>query len=113
MLIRGGENIYCGEVESVLYEHPAVAIAALVGIPHPTLGEEPGAVVAIARGAEASEEELRAFVAARLASFKVPVRVPAPRRDPAAQSERQDLERGAEEAVLDFFRNSGVRIVII
>ncbi|BCM86337.1 class I adenylate-forming enzyme family protein [Methylobacterium indicum] len=75
MLIRGGENIYCGEVESVLYEHPAVVDAALVGIPHPTLGEEPGAVVAIARGAEASEEELRAFVAARLASFKVPVRV--------------------------------------
>ena len=75
MLIRGGENIYCGEVESVLYEHPAVVDAALVGIPHPTLGEEPGAVVAIARGAQTSEEELRAFVAARLASFKVPVRV--------------------------------------
>ncbi|MBK3397365.1 MULTISPECIES: class I adenylate-forming enzyme family protein [Methylobacterium] len=75
MLIRGGENIYCGEVESVLYEHPAVVDAALVGIPHPTLGEEPGAVVAIARGAQTSEEELRAFVAARLALFKVPVRV--------------------------------------
>ncbi|SFV13127.1 Acyl-CoA synthetase (AMP-forming)/AMP-acid ligase II [Methylobacterium sp. 174MFSha1.1] len=75
MLIRGGENIYCGEVESVLYEHPAVVDAALVGIPHPTLGEEPGAVVAIARGADADEESLRAFVAARLAAFKVPVRI--------------------------------------
>ncbi|KMO18571.1 class I adenylate-forming enzyme family protein [Methylobacterium platani] len=75
MLIRGGENIYCGEVESVLYEHPAVVDAAVVGLPHPTLGEEPGAVVAIAQGAEASEEELRAFVAARLAAFKVPVRI--------------------------------------
>ncbi|KMO27344.1 class I adenylate-forming enzyme family protein [Methylobacterium aquaticum] len=75
MLIRGGENIYCGEVESVLYEHPAVVDAAVVGIPHPTLGEEPGAVVAIARGADATEAELRAFVAARLAAFKVPVRV--------------------------------------
>ncbi|WP_164712335.1 class I adenylate-forming enzyme family protein [Methylobacterium currus] len=75
MLIRGGENIYCGEVESVLYEHPAVVDAAVVGIPHPTLGEEPGAVVAIARGAEADEEGLRAFVAARLAAFKVPVRI--------------------------------------
>jgi acyl-CoA synthetase (AMP-forming)/AMP-acid ligase II len=75
MLIRGGENIYCGEVESVLYEHPAVVDAAVVGIPHPTLGEEPGAVVAIARGQEATEEGLRAFVAERLAAFKVPVRI--------------------------------------
>ncbi len=45
MLIRGGENIYCIEVENVLYDHPAVMDAALVGIPHKTLGEEPGAVV--------------------------------------------------------------------
>jgi acyl-CoA synthetase (AMP-forming)/AMP-acid ligase II len=52
-----------------------VVDAAVVGLPHPTLGEEPGAVVAIARGAEASEEELRAFVAGRLAAFKVPVRI--------------------------------------
>jgi long-chain acyl-CoA synthetase len=41
MLIRGGENIYCIEVENVLYDHPAVMDAALVGIPHKTLGEEP------------------------------------------------------------------------
>ncbi|TNC08616.1 acyl--CoA ligase [Methylobacterium terricola] len=75
MLIRGGENIYCAEVESVLHEHPAVVDAAVVGLPHPTLGEEPGAVVAIARGAETSEEALRAFVADRLAAFKVPVRI--------------------------------------
>jgi long-chain acyl-CoA synthetase len=45
MLIRGGENIYCIEVENVLFEHPAVMDAALVGIPHSVLGEEPGAVV--------------------------------------------------------------------
>jgi len=75
MLIRGGENIYCIEVENVLYDHPAVMDAALVGIPHKTLGEEPGAVVTLKPGAEASEQELRAFVAERLAAFKVPVRV--------------------------------------
>ncbi len=75
MLIRGGENIYCIEVENVLYDHPAVMDAALVGIPHKTLGEEPGAVVTLKPGAEASEEDLRAFVAERLAAFKVPVRV--------------------------------------
>ena len=75
MLIRGGENIYCIEVENVLYDHPAVMDAALVGIPHRTLGEEPGAVVTLKPGAEATERELRAFVADRLAAFKVPVRV--------------------------------------
>jgi long-chain acyl-CoA synthetase len=75
MLIRGGENIYCIEVENVLYDHPAVMDAAVVGIPHRTLGEEPGAVVTLKPGAEATEQELRAFVAERLASFKVPVKV--------------------------------------
>jgi long-chain acyl-CoA synthetase len=75
MLIRGGENIYCIEVEDALYEHPAVMDAALVAIPHRTLGEEPGAVVCLCPGASATEEELRAHVAERLAAFKVPVRV--------------------------------------
>jgi long-chain acyl-CoA synthetase len=75
MLIRGGENIYCIEVENVLFDHPAVMDAALVGIPHKTLGEEPGAVVTLKPGASATESELRAFVAERLAAFKVPVRV--------------------------------------
>jgi long-chain acyl-CoA synthetase len=75
MLIRGGENIYCVEVESVLYEHPAVMDAALVGIDHKQLGEEPAAVVTLKAGAHATEQELRAFVAERLAAFKVPVKV--------------------------------------
>jgi long-chain acyl-CoA synthetase len=75
MLIRGGENIYCIEVENALYDHPAVMDAALVGIPHRTLGEEPGAVVTLKPGARATEDELRAHVAERLAAFKVPVRV--------------------------------------
>ena len=55
--------------------HAAVMDAALVGIPHKTLGEEPGAVVTLKPGAEASEAELRGFVADRLAAFKVPVRI--------------------------------------
>jgi long-chain acyl-CoA synthetase len=75
MLIRGGENIYCVEVENVLFEHPAVVDAALVGIPHHTLGEEPAAIVHLKAGLQATEEELRGFVAARLAAFKVPVKV--------------------------------------
>ena len=75
MLIRGGENIYCIEVENILYDHPAIMDAAIVGIPHRTLGEEPGAVVTLKPGAEATEAELRAHVAQHLAAFKVPVQV--------------------------------------
>jgi long-chain acyl-CoA synthetase len=75
MLIRGGENIYCIEVENCLYDHPAIMDAALVGIPHKTLGEEPGAVVTLKPGMTATENDLRAHVAKHLASFKVPVRV--------------------------------------
>ena len=75
MVIRGGENIYCVEVETMFDEHPAVAEAAVIGIPHEVLGEEVGAVVYLEPGETATEEELRAFVAEQLASFKVPARV--------------------------------------
>ncbi|MDB5445292.1 MAG: fadD, partial [Phenylobacterium sp.] len=75
MLIRGGENIYCVEVENALYDHPAVMDAAVVGVPHRTLGEEPAAVVTLKPGTQATEDELRAHVAERLAAFKVPVRI--------------------------------------
>ena len=75
MLIRGGENIYCVEVENALYEHPAVMDAALVGRPHKSLGEEPFAFVTLKSGMSATEDEMRSFVAARLAAFKVPVAV--------------------------------------
>jgi long-chain acyl-CoA synthetase len=62
-------------VENALFEHPAVIDAAVVGIPHRTLGEEPGAVVVLKPGRAASETELRAFLAERLAAFKVPVKI--------------------------------------
>jgi long-chain acyl-CoA synthetase len=75
MLIRGGENIYCVEVENVLYDHPDVMDAALVGVPHKTLGEEPAAVVHLKPGGTATEAELRDWVRSRLAGFKVPVKV--------------------------------------
>lgn len=75
MIIRGGENIYSSEVENVLYEHPAVTDAAVIGIPHRILGEEPAAVVHLAPGAVATEGELQAWVKERLAIFKTPVRI--------------------------------------
>jgi acyl-CoA synthetase (AMP-forming)/AMP-acid ligase II len=75
MVISGGENIYCAEVEQVLAQHPCVADAALVGLPHPVLGEVPAAMVQLRPGAGVSAEALRAFAADRLAAFKVPERI--------------------------------------
>lgn len=73
MVIRGGSNIACSEVENVLIRHPAVAEAALVGLPDAVLGEVPAALVS-ARWA-VSEAALRAFAAEHLAAYKVPVRI--------------------------------------
>jgi acyl-CoA synthetase (AMP-forming)/AMP-acid ligase II len=75
MIIRGGENVYCSEVEAALFEHPAVLDAAVIGIPDLVLGEEVGAVVQPKPGATVTAEELQAHVRERLAAFKVPVRV--------------------------------------
>ena len=75
MIIRGGYNVYPREIEEVLYEHPAVAEAAVIGITHDSLGEEVGAAVALKAGAQASPDELRDFVKARVAAYKYPRRV--------------------------------------
>ncbi|MEY4965934.1 MAG: hypothetical protein RL274_1517 [Pseudomonadota bacterium] len=75
MVIRGGENIYCIEVENILCEHPAVADVALVGLPHPLLGEVPAALVQARPGAQVNAAMLQDFVRAHLAEFKVPVAV--------------------------------------
>jgi len=72
MIIRGGYNVYPREIEEVLYEHPAVAEAAVVGMPHDSLGEEVGAAVALKAGATATPEELRDYVKARVAAYKYP-----------------------------------------
>ena len=72
LIIRGGLNVYPREVEEVLYEHPAVAEAAVVGIPHDDLGEEIGAAVALKPGMTVTVDELRAFVKERVAPYKYP-----------------------------------------
>lgn len=72
MIIRGGYNVYPREVEEVLYEHPAVATVAVVGVPHPALGEEVAAAVTLKPGASATPDELRDFVKDRLAAYKYP-----------------------------------------
>jgi long-chain acyl-CoA synthetase len=72
LIIRGGFNVYPREVEEVLYEHPAVAEAAVVGIPEPDLGEEIGAAVTLKPAASATPAELSAFVKERIAPYKYP-----------------------------------------
>jgi long-chain acyl-CoA synthetase len=72
MIIRGGYNVYPREIEEALYEHPAVAEAAVIGIAHPDLGEEVAAAVALKPGASAEPAELQAFVKERVAAYKYP-----------------------------------------
>jgi long-chain acyl-CoA synthetase len=72
MVIRGGFNIYPREIEEVLYEHPAVREAAVIGVPDERLGEEVGAAIALKPGTSASVDEIRTFVKDRVAAYKYP-----------------------------------------
>jgi len=72
MIIRGGENIYPREIDEVLYEHPSVASAAVVGVPDELYGEEVAAFVVLREGSETSERELIEFCKGRLADYKCP-----------------------------------------
>ena len=72
MIIRGGYNVYPREIEEVLYEHPAVAEAAVIGLPHPALGEEVAAAVALKPGAAVTAEDLRDYVKGQVAAYKYP-----------------------------------------
>ena len=75
MIIRAGYNVYPREIEEVLYEHPAVAEAAVIGVPHAEFGEEVAAVVVLKAGATATAEELREHVKAQVAAYKYPRQV--------------------------------------
>ncbi|MGW9568200.1 class I adenylate-forming enzyme family protein [Prescottella equi] len=74
LILRGGENVYPTEIEQILDEHPAVQECAVVGSPHPDLGQEVSAVVVVTPGATVTEEELREFASERLSYFKVPTK---------------------------------------
>jgi acyl-CoA synthetase (AMP-forming)/AMP-acid ligase II len=75
IIIRGGENISCLEVEAAIYTHPAVHEAAVFGLPDERLGESVGAAVVLREGAELTTEELRTYLAEHLAAFKIPAHV--------------------------------------
>ena len=72
MIIRGGENIYPREIDEVLYQYPAVAAAATIGVPDPLYGEEVAAFIVLKEGIEATEEEIIAFCREHLADYKCP-----------------------------------------
>jgi long-chain acyl-CoA synthetase len=72
MIIRGGYNVYPRELEEVIYAHPAVREAAVVGVPHVSLGEEVAAVVALKQGADLAPDALRAYMKERVAAYKYP-----------------------------------------
>ena len=72
LIIRGGYNVYPREVEEVLYEHPKIREAAVVGVPHPEWGEEIGAAVVLHEGEELPPEEVSAYVKERIAAYKYP-----------------------------------------
>jgi long-chain acyl-CoA synthetase len=72
LIIRGGYNVYPREIEEVIYEHPAVAECAVVGVPHDELGEEVGAAVSLKDGESVSEDDLRAHVKENVAAYKYP-----------------------------------------
>jgi long-chain acyl-CoA synthetase len=72
MIIRGGYNVYPREIEEVLYEHPAVLEAAVIGVPDPAMGEDVGAAVVLRSDTEASADEIRSFVKERVAAYKYP-----------------------------------------
>ena len=74
MIIRGGENVYCVEVEAALHEHPAVADCAVIGVPHPVLSEEVGAIIVLRPGMDVAADELSRHVRERLAAFNTPTR---------------------------------------
>ncbi len=72
MIIRGGFNVYPREIEEVLYQHPAIVEAAVIGVPHESHGEEVKAVVALRAGQSLTEAELIAYTKERLAAYKYP-----------------------------------------
>jgi long-chain acyl-CoA synthetase len=95
MIIRAGENVYSAQVESAIYENPAVYEVAVFGLSHERLGEEVAAVVMVRDGMELTSDELRHFLSTRLAAYMIPTRIaftrePLP-RNPAGKFMKREM----------------------
>ena len=98
MILRGGENVYCAEVEAAIYEHPAVHEAAVFGVPDERLGEEVAVAVHLVDNATLTPEDLRLFLSTRIAAFMIPSRIlivaEALPRNPAGKFLKRELRQG-------------------
>jgi long-chain acyl-CoA synthetase len=97
MILRGGENVYCAEVEAAIYEHPAIHEAAVFGVPDERLGEEVAVAIHLVERATLTADELRAFLSTKIAAFMIPTRVlivdePLP-RNPAGKFLKRELRQ--------------------
>ena len=100
MVLRGGENIYCAEVEAALFDHEAVKECAVFAVPDDRFGEVPGAAVVCKPGATVSEDELRAHAGARIAAFKIPARFWFLEEDLPRNANGKFLKRALKEQLL-------------
>jgi long-chain acyl-CoA synthetase len=100
MINRGGENVYCVEVESALAAHPAVLEVAVVGVPDEMMGEKAGAVIVVRPGPKPDAGDILAFARERLADFKVPqylvMRQAALARNPGGKVPKAALRRSVD-----------------
>jgi long-chain acyl-CoA synthetase len=99
MILRGGENVYCTEIENLLAEHDEIDEAAIIGVPDPEMGERVKAIVKRVAGSRLDADGVKKYVASRMAAFKVPEFVdfidePLP-RNPAGKIMKNDLRKSA------------------
>jgi long-chain acyl-CoA synthetase len=104
MILRAGENVYGAEVESAIYEHPAIHEAAVFGVPHERLGEEVGVAILVNDGMTLTPEELWAFLDVKIAKFKIPTQVvimtePLP-RNAAGKFLKRELQQNVVKGTL-------------
>ena len=98
MVLRGGENVYCSEVEAAIYEHPGVAEVAVFGVPDDRLGEIVGAAIVLAPGASLTEDELRAELVGAARQVQDSRAGLVPQRVAATQRQRQVRQARAQGA---------------
>ena len=101
MVLRGGENIYCAEVEAAIFDHPAVKETAVFAVPHDRFGEVPGAAVVLKEGESVDEDALRQYVGERIAAFKVPERFWFLDEDLPRNANGKFLKRELKERLID------------